>query len=255
MKTKILTTLSLAILAQTVAAAPIVKSWVNPACASGECEIKGIKLYINKSNKKGLAGNAMSAEIEGSSKAVLSKYAFVQYLKGCVFQQNSAGLMKLATREMLGKNGQPFKHTTWEVDSAADKDPIYWSKSGAGFDEMRGFEIPRNYGYANHNPLISESGGSWAGKVTNLKENKIYVHDMPSMTQLIVKPDMTWGAQNTSLEFMICLHEIKDIPESIDDPKTIVPNPITCMNWSSNYIYERSQFKVVEKTVIHPFCK
>ncbi len=33
-------------------AAPVVKSWSNPECATGNCELKGMKLYIETNNGK-----------------------------------------------------------------------------------------------------------------------------------------------------------------------------------------------------------
>ena len=45
------------------AAAPKVETWVNPECATGSCEVKGMKLYTTKYNKNRLAADAMARSI------------------------------------------------------------------------------------------------------------------------------------------------------------------------------------------------
>ena len=38
------------ILTKVAYAAPTVKTWINPECASGECEVKSMKLFVEKNN-------------------------------------------------------------------------------------------------------------------------------------------------------------------------------------------------------------
>lgn len=252
MKTKLML-LSLLAVASYAQAAPTVRTWNNPECARGSCEIKGIKLYLDKYQKSSMAGTMMAAEIIGSNKGVLGNYAFVQHLKGCIFQEDSEGKRRLAMREYLGRSGVPFKHTEMEIDSASDKDPIYWSKPEFGYDEMRGFYIPRNASYMTKNPM-GDGGGSWAGKPSNLTTPSIFVSDVPSFSTFSMNSDMSWVAQNSSLEFKICLHHVKDIPEKTEVGKLEVPNPIVCMNWSSNFVYNPKKFGFEERKEIHPYC-
>lgn len=254
MKKLILMTLILS--SQVALSAPIVKSWVNPDCANGDCEVKGMKIFIDKYNsvKDRMAGNSVAAEIETTSNVSLANYAFVQYIKGCLFEMDNLGSMRIATRQFFGKQGQPFKHTSWELDSAGDKDPIYWSNDKAGFDDMRGFYIPRNSYYVNANPAVTESYGSWAGKLSNLKSNKIYISDFPTPSYYEEKAGII-TARMASLEFKICLHKIADVPASVEDPKTIIGDAIICMDWSSNYQLDFKKKTWVEKTTMHPACK
>ena len=237
-------------------AAPTVKTWINPECATGNCEVKSMKLFVEKNNvpKYRLAYNHMTAEIETKKPEDLAKYAFVQYIKGCYVQVSNLGETRMGSREFWGRKGTPFLHKTFELDSASDQDPIYWSTINAGYDYIRGYEIPRNAYYVNDNPLLTEKYGSFAGKIKNLKSNKIYVSDMPSPS--------SWSEENgiitantSSLDFKICLHKIADVPVTVEKPATIIPDPIVCMDWSSNYQFNFRSKTWSEKTIMHPACK
>lgn len=236
-------------------AAPVVKTWVNPDCASGSCELKGMKLFTEKYNTK-FAGTDMAAEIETTDKSALAKYAFVQYIEGCIFETNREGKVRMAQREFWKRKGQPFKHVGFELDSASDKDPIYWSNSIAGFDELRGFFIPRNSFYANANPIVTENFGAWAGKEKNVKESKIYVSDAPTPATWTTDENLRVVARNSSLRFKMCVHRIEDVPATVESPATQIENPIVCMDWNSNFIYNFATRKFEDKgDVIHPACK
>lgn len=237
-------------------AAPSVKTWINPDCANGDCEVKSMKLYVEKNNsvRYKLAYNQMAAEIETTKPEHLAKYAFVQYIKGCYVQISNLGEIRMGSREFWGRKGAPFLHKTFELDSASDKDPIYWSNNNAGYDYIRGFEIPRNSYYVNDNPVLTESYGSFAGKIKNLKSNKIYASDMPSPSSWQEENGII-TANTSSLEFQICLHKIADVPVTVEKPATIIPDPIVCMDWSSNYQFNFRKKTWEEKTALHPACK
>lgn len=253
---KKLIVLSLLVSSQIGVAAPIIKTWNNPECATGECEVKSMKIYIDKlvSAKDRMAGNAVAAEIETTSKEHLKKYAFVQYIRGCLFETSNLGEVRMATREFFGKQGQPFLHKGWELDSASDKDPIYWSNTQAGYDDLRGFEIPRNSYYVNANPSLVENYNSWAGKIKNLKENKIWISDLPTMSYWEEKMGVI-TARTASLQFKICLHRISDVPATVADPKTVIGDALTCMDWNSSYQMNFSKKTFEEKATLHSACQ
>jgi hypothetical protein len=237
-------------------AAPVVQTWVNPECANGSCEVKAFRLYTQKFTATRMAGTQMAAEIETASPQALSKYAIVQYIQGCVFEIDQTGKTQMGFREFWGRQGQPFKHVGFELDSASDRDPIYWSNPLAGYDDLRGFEIPRNSFYANANPLVNENYGVWAGKITNLKENKIFVEDMPTASGWDADDQLKVSARNSSLKFKICLHKVEDVPSRVEKPATEIANAIVCMNWNSNLIYNFSTRKFDDKKdEIHQVCK
>ena len=254
---KMLLIAALALTTTTSFAAPTVKSWINPECASGECELKGMKLFLEKSSANRMAGTTMVAEIETSTKAQMKKYAVVQYIQGCLYETDNKGNVKMATREFWGRQGSPFKHVGWELDSAGDKDPIYWSNSIGGMDDIRGIFIPRNSYYSNGNPFLTENWGAWAGKVSNLKETKTFVQDMPTPSAWDLDDQtMKVSARISSLKFKICVHKIEDVPAIAESPATEVPGAIVCMNWDSNFNYNFVTRKFEDKKEeISAVCK
>lgn len=150
------------------------------------------------------------------------------------------------------------EHVGFQLDSASDRDPIYWSNPNAGYDELRGFEIPRNSYYQIGNSMLNQKTGSWAGKTSNLKgAAKIFAEDMPTPSGWdLDETTMKVSARQASLRFRICLHKIEDVPSRVDSPSTMIPNAITCMDWDSNYIYNFKTRKFDDKkSELHPVCK
>lgn len=256
MKSKFILKLTLALMTQGTAAGVIShKTWTNPECAvNANCEVRSMKLTIDKNNNGRLAGNFMSAEFETTTRSQLKNYAFVQHIRGCIVEKSSKGGSRMVTREFFKKKGHPFKHTTWELDSASDKDPIYWSNENAGYDEMRGFEIPRHSTYVSDNTITTETYRTWAGKDKNLKANRLHIGDVPSMGSYRLADDMSLIATNINLEFRVCLHRISDIPVSVENPATMIPNAIICMDWDSIYNYDNATRKMKEGRTIDPVC-
>ncbi len=226
--------------------------WDNPACAIGPCEVRAVTLQLTRTHSSAMAGNAIVAGVETNSPGALHRYAFVQYLKGCMFESNATGPVAMVTREFFGRSGEAFQHRDWEVDSAPDADPIYWSTLNPGWDELRGFEIPRNANYSVA-PPVQGRGINWGGKVSNLRHNALYVFDAPTPSTLS-NMNGTRMARNSSLNFRICLHRIADIPRAVS-PRTIVPHPIACLDWSSNFVYDFARQGFVEADQPHAFCQ
>ncbi len=235
-------------------AAPVVQTWTNPECASGSCEVKGMKLSVTKYNANRMAGNNVSVEIETATKELVKKYAVVQYIKGCLYEILHTGEIKMGTREFFNNKGVPFLHKTFEIDSAKDRDPIYSSNPDAGWDELRGFDVPRNSYYANGDLTKDDTATMWAGKIKNLRGTKVYVADAPSVSNFDLDLNNKPIIQNSSLTFKVCLHEVSKVPRVAQSPTSIVPDPITCMEWSSNYLYDKAKHRFVEKKEISPVC-
>lgn len=245
----------LALSAHTALAAPEVKAWVNPECARGTCEVKSLKLILTKTLTADYAGRAMVAELETSQAPQLKKYALVQYLRGCLFTADANGPVKLGTREYLTRSGRPFKHVGWEVDSASDLDPIYWSTLNPGWDELRGFEITRNANYSYTNPNDGGDPERWAGKTSNIKgRSRLYVADTPSPAMAGGMTNGRPSVTNSSLEFRICLHEISKIPKTLATPGTMVAEPIVCLDWASNFTYDFAARRFKERQALHSYC-
>lgn len=233
-----------------------VKTWSNPECASGACEVKAMRLHIDKYNSAAekMAFNSVGIEIETSRPEDLSKYAVVQYIKGCVFLTSNLGETRMGSRDFFGQSGQPFLHKTWEIDSGNDRDPIFTSNAHAGYDDLRGFEIPRNSHYVNDNPITTENFGSWAGKIKNLKANKIFTADYPTHSSWEEKNGII-TVKTSSLQFNVCLHKISDVPKTVSDPKTTISAPIACLDWSSNYQFDFKKKILSERASLPSACK
>jgi len=242
----------LALLATAVLAAPpIKKEWKNPECASGNCEIEGMRISVQASLSPQFGMTTMVADMKARKPEFLKNYAFVQYIRGCVFESSKNGPIRLAAREYLGQSGLPFQHKTWQVDSS-QRDPIYWSTRNPGFDPIRGFTIPRNANYMVSDPSINEED-RWGGKESNVLDNRLYVKDMPtggstSTSSTGVK------AVNSSLEFKICLYKIENIPTTVDSSTGMLPDPVACLEWNAHYIYNFPLRRFATISSVHPYC-
>jgi hypothetical protein len=233
-------------------ATPTVTTWNNPECRTGNCEVKAMRLFVEKSNSGSIAGNVMSAEIEAQTPNQIRDYAFVQYIKGCIYETDGQQT-RFVPRDYLGRSAYPFKHPTWEIDSGDDRDPVYYSYAQAGYDEVRGFVISRNTFYQSSNPLLNERSRGWGGKPSNLSRPSIFVHDAPTFSTTRNQGGKTI-ATVASLAFRICLHKIAEVPESVTVGATIIPNPIHCMEWSSNYRYDFGTRRFSERAELDPVC-
>lgn len=251
---KTIITATIVLLSQAAMAVPTVKTWVNPECATGNCEVKGMKIFVEKLVDKTFTGNMAGIEMETTKPELLAKYGIVQYIKGCHYTRTPTGFVKFSRRNSLGK-GIDFVHRDWEVDSGEDVDPVYWSYESAGYDSLRGFDVPRNAGYANANPILTEKYGSWAGKLKNLFSNKLYVTDLPSPATWKINSDLVQNVEVTSLAFKACIYELSKIPSEISDTKVEFPDPIGCLEWSSNFDYDFARRRFVEQKEISPVCR
>jgi hypothetical protein len=239
-----------------VLANPTVTSWRNPECEREECALKGVKYYLKKTldQRNGVAGNSVAAEIETTQKTQLRDFAFVQYIRGCHFRTNASGAVVMGTRDILGEPGQSFKHVNWEIDSGFDADPIYWSYAQAGRDPFRGFEVPRNASYVTANPMLTDKYDWWAGKVGNVGTPKIYISDDPTPTSLGFE-GLDLVGNVSSLEFRLCVHRVADLPRTVEQRDAVMPNPLHCFEWSSNYEVNFQQGLLEERRELHPACR
>jgi hypothetical protein len=229
-------------------------SWINPECESGECEVKAFRLSVTKISDAKMAGNSMVAEIETSKPEYLKKYAVVQFIKGCAYMTNAKGDVKFQIRSSLNKPGTPFVHKDFEIDSGYDADPVYNSSLQSGVDELRGFEIPRNAAYLNLDPNKSESARAWAGKEKNLLSSSIYVDDMPTLSNWAIKEGKLI-VHNTSLQFKTCLYEVSKLPKKVAAVDEALSEPITCLDWSSNFLFDFKMRSFRESKEISPVCR
>lgn len=255
MKTLILPLLALATsTVGTAFAQQSMREWVNPACGTGACEIRAMRLHVLKSNNQHGAGNSMAAEMIATDHAHLGKYGFVQYIKGCHYKVNAVGQATVGTRQFFGEQSVSFNHPRWAIDTAPDSDPLYSSIDEHGFDELRGYYMPRNAKYAVQNPISTAQGVGWFGQSRLLRSNSLFIHDMPTTGMSVAGVGGMRESIIPSLQFKVCLHKLSDIPEDTSKPELEVPNPITCMEWSSIYNYNAVNRRYVEGRTVSPVC-
>lgn len=227
------------------------KVWQNPECLTGDCEVRSMALTISKSVDVTIATKGVIAEMKTSKPEQLANYAFVQYLRGCVYESNEAGPTRHLTRRYLGSDGHIFKHVGWQVDSMTP-DPIYWSTRNPGFDEIRGFEIPRTANYMVVSPIKGDEQ-RWGGKISNVVDNRLFVKDEPTSGAFSVQNGKA-KAVNSALEFRMCLYHIKDLPKKVANAAVEYPNPIACLEWDVNFSYNFKTRRFVEGKGLHPYC-
>ena len=226
-----------------------VQTWNNPQClAGGICEVRSVKVKVTTEG----AMAKMIAEVKTTTPDQLRKYAFVQYIRGCVFQTNAQGENQYRVRSYQGQDGVRFKHENWQIDSVT-KDPIYFSTRNPGWDELRGFEIPRNANYLVIDPTNGDEA-RWGGKLSNIVDNRLFVFDTPTGGNALTS-NRGVSATNSSLEFKICLHEIEGIPRRVEDPNFQVPNPIVCLDWDARFHYNFTTRRFNRSTTLHPYCR
>lgn len=227
------------------------KEWLNPDCDIKGCEIKAVRLYVENSSNGQSAGTAIAAEMEATERDFLKDYLFVQYIKGCRYSISADGSREILTRSFFGKRRAPFIHKEWQIDTDEDQDPSYWSSRIAGYDPIRGFEIPRNADYATTSPLLSEEFSSWVGKVKNLESNSLYVYDAPSGSTL---HGLHSKVEISSLTFKMCLYRAAQVPAKISTPDIFLQDPIACLDWDSNFGLNAEGKALESKAEIDPFC-
>lgn len=224
-----------------------VQTWNNPECTSGNCAIRSMKVSVTYDGPS----SYMVAELKTTSPAQVRDYAFVQYIRGCVFDTTAAGQVKFRTRSFRGSEGVPFQHPTWQIDSML-ADPIYFSTRNPGWDELRGMEIPRNANYM----VVDPSGGRevrWGGRESNVVDNRLFVFDNPT-GGIVSQFNGQTVATNSSLEFRICLHKISDIPQREPNAGAVIANPIACLNWDARFHYDFARRRHTRSATLHPAC-
>lgn len=200
--------------------------------------------YISKST-------SIVSSFETKNVEDLKDYAIVQYIKGCVFDESTDSTGNVVrvyqSREFFNQQAVTFKHPEWVIDSV-DTDPIYSSLQkrnsrlgGYFWTEEEGnvlFDDVKEFYYFNQLPTIP----------------KLSIRDLPTGGS----SSESYGIKsttNSSLDFKICIYNIKDIP-LVSKPNEIdFATPIHCFEWRSSKIYNKKSKKLESIEGIHPFCK
>ena len=224
-------------------------AFLNPNCEETRtCDLKSVfitveqyKVFIEDS---WTYGTSTVAGYETSGMESLEKYAFVNFIRGCMFdseKSKSGEIQKNFGISILHFGGiSRFCFPEWVIDSM-DSDPAYNSDA----------ELGRHYFYRwNSVP------GSYDKKTEKLSGEKnpasplLYIKDHPGGAFLSAN-----GAINTSLEFKTCIFRASDIPNSAVPENINFAEPIYCADWQSSYIYNFDLGIFETKSEIDPFCK
>jgi len=191
-------------------------------------------------------GTAFYASIVTDTLEDLRNYAFVQFIRGCVFRSERlpSGVTEetfSVVRPYMDDGMALFRHDGWMIDSN-EVDPIYSSAPSESSD--------RHY-YAQWN----EDPAEWKllrGKLFGEEKPthpRIYVDDHPM--QAFVLGDV---ANNVSLEFSMCLFRTKDVPRKAAGNDIAFAAPLVCGEWEHKFIYDHTAGRFTRPKEMHPTC-
>jgi hypothetical protein len=207
------------------------------------CELKGVVFRVEQmrspaenSDDIEIYGTDIYASYETRSLEMLPKYAFAQFIRGCVYRSSLSTDGKVTTyfsviRQYMGKGRYPFRHRDWSLDSV-DADPIFASEPSAPEE--------RHYFY------------EWLSPSTHWKPGFVghfYGEQKPTFPQLYVSDNVPVAyifdgvAQNVSFEFRMCLYKTADVPRNVGLHETNFASPIVCYDWGSSNVYDHAQKK------------
>lgn len=218
-------------------------------------------------------GTRMFARYRTDSPATLEEYVFVQFIRGCVYETSLVNGKVVVTYQVARHHFNPnlsvtFKHPEWAVDTD-NPDPAYSSMPktasylACGTDTASPFcdisQREARYFFLRWN---TEPGS------TDRKTEQLYGEKRPEIPEAYVAdhpaqaffynsnyrtPD---SARNVSLQFRICLYKARDVPLQMSPADPVdLPNPITCFEWDSSFIYDWVTGKLEHRNEIVQECK
>lgn len=220
------------------------KEVVVPKCAKDHtCDLKQVGFWaqqyrVGSGSEKDVSdqsyGAALYAWYETNSLHTLENYAFVQFIRGCVFETHFVGLTRTVEYSFVRRHLDPnkralFFHPEWAFDSD-DKDPVYGSY--AETPNERHFLTQWN----EYPEIFPDSQGTLYGE-EKPKVPRLFVTDYPTQAMLTKYNDGSIRALNVSLEFRMCMYREKDVPKEANESTVIAAAPIACFAWRNSYIF------------------
>lgn len=187
-------------------------------------------------------GTGMYASYKTDSNENLKKYGIVQFIKGCHFDSEKInGKVKKTFSRSRYHFGEmiKYKHPKWVVDSF-DVDPMYASTEENRYWSYKWNRIPGSHDgeteelFRDSNPLTPE----------------IYVSDFPG-TAFQATSEL---AINISLKFKTCIYLRDDIPLRTAADAMDITKAISCLGWSSSFIYNHNKKVYETSREIDPVC-
>lgn len=217
--------------------------------------------------------STVAAVTETTDPSCLRNYGVVQYIRGCIYTTRTNNITGASEKYFLTRDSRgetvDFHHPVWEVDTS-DLDPLYNSYNGDDETEAKRLDWQQ---YAKV-PLLQkpdqasltkdydiyfiQKNFSFAFKSpTPLKQT--YMSDTPSGSAFIPDAGMDSSeVETSSLEFMTCLYNIKDIPMRGSpagfDVAEANGGPIKCFAWSDKSKFNKKLVKFERTEEMDPFC-
>lgn len=223
----------------------------------GICDLTRVTFRIYRSRSPDDSEPAFSmwntslyAAYETRAMSSLTAYAFVQFIRGCVFlsRRDSNGTI-VRSLEVARNNREggmmTFRHPAWEIDSYT-LDPVYSSDTRVSSD--------RHY-FAQWLPRGQEwrhGGDANIWGVSHPTFPELFITDDPVPAYRISQDE----AKNVSLEFRTCLYRLRDLPRharSVDD--LAGASPIVCETWRHSWVWDFTRETMTSPSAIAPTCE
>lgn len=232
--------------------------FINNRCKKTKtCSLKRISLEIREqaSDDGTNEGTSIIGSYETQKVEQLDEYAFVQFIRGCVFSstnhhdQDSPGPTS-RFRTFWGDPLFNLYHPEWVIDSE-DTDPMYQSHSSPRHGRyLVTPDLKAPLYFAQNRPSVPI----------------LYIVDEPSAARLTryrvgttQNAPLLEAAENVSLEFELCLFRTRDIPqqsrgEHSRDELLKSAGPIHCFQWRSSHVFNHESRKFERPKRVVPRC-
>lgn len=234
------------------ACAPKISCTEDPALPASLKEfgfrVKNWRLSAGKTDAIEIFNSTVYAWYETADHAHLLDFAFVQYVRGCVYssEKNTDGTTTVrhsVLHQQFGKH-KLFLHPDWVVDSPM-ADPMF------GSDPKR--SVRHYFMEWNKEPeQFPRSHGSYYGDVAPVTP-RLFMFTSPTTPAYVSRGGPTDEAISHSLEYRTCLYRTKDIPNTSDG--SIIPGALGCFEWKSSHVYDHALRSFVSPDGIVDACR
>lgn len=226
---------------------------------SDTCDLKQVifrvqDIFMPKEDKDDIAlyWTKMYASYVTNALSSIEKYAFVQFIRGCVFTSEMLPGGEVVThlnviRRHMDTPEEPtlFRHLDWVIDSE-DADPVY--SSGPGLSGNRHFFLQWTTPPGDWDPDLAQ--GNLYGE-ERPKLPQVYVTDFP----MPARHDPDGSVRNSSLEFRVCLYKTADVPLATRGSDINFAAPIRCFEWNQSFVYNHEKNSWERPTGVVAECK
>jgi hypothetical protein len=198
---------------------------------------------------------------ETNSWSDITNYGFVQEIRGCTYdtKKNEDGTIFKRIGETIMHLGKKriFTFPDWSID-AGSTDPLYYGPLPED-SNLPGGRLAL-YRWTPNLKITNDKKTKDLYEILKLPANKlnslspsIFVKDAPSMAYFKEGGELF---QNVSLEFKICLYNLKDIPESVNSDDPINAVPISCHLWNSQFEFDfkNEKYQHLPNKGLDTFC-